>query len=86
MFVEYLFFVGTSGFGDVSGGDVISDDFGMMYLWREVFGHIDFNVDGLVCFSFCGGLLIVFGVIDLVGVLLSFDEGDPFIGECIQCE
>jgi len=71
---------------DASGGDVISDDFGMMYLRREALGHIDLNVDGSARFSFRGGLPIVLGVTDSAGALLSFDEGDPFTGERIQRE
>ncbi|HBQ11305.1 MAG TPA: hypothetical protein DEF51_09065 [Myxococcales bacterium] len=86
VFAEYPPPAGTSGFGDASGGDVISDDFGMMYLRREALGHIDLNVDGSARFSFRGGLPIVLGVTDSAGALLSFDEGDPFTGERIQRE
>jgi len=86
VYAEYPPPAGTAGFGDASGGDVVSDDFGMMYLRRERLGHIDLNVDGSARFAFRGGLPIVLGVTDSEGNTLMFEEGDPFTGERIQRE
>ena len=71
---------------DSSGGVIVPDDFGMMYLRRERLGHLGLNPDGSGRFRYRGGLPIVLGATGWDDTPLTFPEGAPFTGNVIQRE
>ncbi len=76
---------GTSSFGEL-GGDVVSDDFGQVYVHRNNLGHVPLNADGSASFRIVGGLPIVLQVTGHDGQPLSFADGAPFSGVMTQRE
>lgn len=76
---------GATSFGAL-GGDVISDEFGQMYLRRELLGHVPLNPDGSARFRVVGGQPFVLRVTDWNGDPMAFADGAPFSGEQVQRE
>ncbi len=76
---------GARTFAD-AGGNVISDDFGQMYVEQRVLGHVPLQQDGSAIFNILGGLPIVLRVTDMGGAPMSFADGAPFTGEMVQRE
>jgi hypothetical protein len=58
----------------------------MMYLRREMLGHVDLAPDGSAAFRYPGGLPIVLRVTGMDGEPLMFGEDAPFTGEMVQRE
>jgi len=85
VFAEYPPPMGASSFGEVSGM-VQNDDFGQLFVDRQMVGHVDLNADGSAHFRYRGGLPIVLRVTDWDGNPIAFSDGAPFSGEMVQRE
>lgn len=76
---------GVTSFQEL-GADVIQDEFGPLYVRRELLGHVPLNPDGSASFRVVGGQPIILRVTDWSGSPMSFAGGAPFSGEQIQRE
>ncbi len=76
---------GATTFADVMG-QVVSDDFGPMYLNEQSLGFVPLFDDGSAKFSYPGGLPIRLRLTDADDHVLDFPAGAPFMGPMVQRE
>jgi hypothetical protein len=76
----------AKSFRDLSAGDVISDDYGQVFVHHDELGHLGLHDDGSAKMLVPGGHPVVLRVTDGQGKTLSFEDGGPFSGEMVQRE
>ncbi len=75
----------ATSFADLAG-DVVTDEFGMLYDARRLIGHVNVYADGSARMQVPSGVPIIYRLTDAAGTPLDFPEGGAFDGVMVQRE